>query len=121
MNVLQYLAPPTGFGVRKVVGFSAIAIGLPRVISGANFGMVTELAPAVVYGLGFLILGLALLVTSGRWRLRLSGRLAAVVGAGMFATLAADVAHLSLTSLLINLMMAYALIGEAGEVKKWDC
>lgn len=106
------LRPFCGQDIRRLVAFLTLAVALPRLPGWPG--------PAVVYPLQFLpqeafgwltlAAGLLLLATMGRHRLRVRGRLAALFSFVVWATLAA--ATTSATSMLIDLLIMYALLGE---------
>ncbi len=66
--------------------------------------------PQETFGWLFLLVGLALLATAGRWRLILRGRLAALAALVAWSVLAA--ATTSTTSRLIDFVIMYSLMGE---------
>lgn len=106
------LHPFRGNEVRRLVAFLTLAVALPRLPFFP--------APPIVYPLGilpqetfgwlFLACGLALLATGGRWRMRLRGRLVALAAFVAWSVLAA--ATTSLTSVLIDAVIMWAMFGE---------
>lgn len=108
----RWVRPPASGESRRLVGLVCLAIALPRV--GMPWAMRPFQLPGVAVGWALLALGLGLAVTSGRLRRHWSGRVVAVLGFACFATLAWDAWGASLTSGLISLVLAWALLGEAG-------
>lgn len=112
MKWLHWARPFRGPDVRRLVAWVTLAVAVPR--------LPFVPAPVIVYPLGILpqeafgwlclATGLALLATGGRWRLRVRGRMVALAALLMWSVLAA--ATSSLTSLLIDLLMMYACLGE---------
>lgn len=107
------LRAPRGRDVRRLVALLTFAVALPRLPFWPGSAVVYPLRwlPQEVFGWLTLAVGLALLATAcNRWRLRPAGRLAAVFGFVTWVTLAA--ATTSATSVLVDLAVAYALLGE---------
>lgn len=115
------VGPFRGDQVRRLVGFLTLAVALPRLPFSP--------APPIVYPLGilpqeafgwiFLIVGLALLATNGRHRVRLRGRLAALAAFVAWSILAA--ATTSVTSMLIDAVIMYAMFGEITAGRDDEC
>lgn len=105
------LHPPSGRDVRRLVAFLTLAVALPRLPGWPGPATVypLRLLPQEWFGWLTLLAGLLLLATL-RWRLRVRGRLAALFALAVWATLAA--ATTSATSMMIDLLIMYALLGE---------
>lgn len=110
--IVELLRPFRGVDVRRLTGWVLMGVALPRLPFFP--------APPIVYPLGilpqetfgwlFLACGLALLATGGRWRMRLRGRLVALAAFVAWSVLAA--ATTSLTSVLIDAVIMWAMFGE---------
>ena len=114
----RYLYPPAGREVRRLVALITLAVGLPRLPLLADVLVFTpqRFGQHEAYGIASIIVGMLLLATSSRWRLALVGRLVAVAGVVLWATLAA--ATVSTTSLLIDLAVAASLLMETGTLRR---
>lgn len=114
-RMLHALRPFRGRDVRVMCALFTLAVALPRLPlwpgDTPNVNPL-RLLPPEVFGWICLILGIALLVTTGRWRCKMAGRLVAFVGLIVWALLAG--ATLSVTSLFIDIIIAYAMLGEVG-------
>ena len=110
------LKPPCGRSVRVFVALMALATGIPRLPFVADVLPYSPLrfAHPEVYGVALAALGLALLATSGRYRLRVSGRVVAALAVVAWATLGAAAG--STTSILINLLCAASMLAEVWTV-----
>lgn len=107
------LRPPRGRDVRRLVAMLTLAVALPRLPGWPGPVVVypLRLLPPEVFGYLTLVVGLTLWLTAcNRWRLRPAGRLAAVLAFATWLTLAA--ATTSATSVMVDLVIAYALLGE---------
>lgn len=106
------LRPFCGPDVRRLLAFLTLAVALPRLPGWPGPAIVYPLQflPQAAFGWLTLAAGLGLLFTMGRHRLRVRGRLAALFAFAVWATLAA--ATTSATSMLIDLLIMYALLGE---------
>jgi hypothetical protein len=104
--------PFRGTDVRRMVGWISLAVALPRLPGwpGPSIVYPLQLLPQATFGLMLLAVGIGLLATGNRWRLHWTGRLLAVLGFSAWVTLAA--ATTSVTSLLIDAVIAWALLGE---------
>ena len=118
--VLWHIAPPHGMQVRRLVTFMTLAIAVPRILQALPFGMSLVWLHPSLYGWMFLALAVALMITSWRGRFSVPGRMIAAAGAILYAIAAADAASRSTTSMLVNLAMAYALLGEAASINDCD-
>jgi hypothetical protein len=100
--------------VRRLIAWLTLAVALPRLplfepsLSMAVYPL--GILPQETFGWLFLLVGLALLATAGRWRLILRGRLAALAALVAWSVLAA--ATTSTTSRLIDFVIMYSLMGE---------
>ena len=114
----QYLYPPSGREVRRLVAVLTLAVGLPRLpLMGQLFSFAPQrFGPPEAFGVVCTLVGLLLLATSYELRLTIWGRLAAALGFVTWVTLAA--ATTSATSLLINLAIATSLLMEAGTLRE---
>lgn len=99
-------------GVRRLVAGLTLMVALPRLPfwPGPDVVYPLRFLPQEVYGWLTLAAGLLLLATTGRYRIRVRGRLAALLAFVVWATLAA--ATTSATSMMIDLLIMYALLGE---------
>jgi hypothetical protein len=114
-RLLQALRPFRGRDVRVMCAMFTLAVALPRLPlwPGAQPTVnPLRLLPPEVFGWICLVLGIALLLTSGRWRCRFVGRSVAFAGLLVWALLAG--ATTSATSFLIDIIIAYAMFGEIG-------
>lgn len=104
--------PFRGSDVRRLVAWISLAVALPRlpIWTGPAIVYPLQLLPQAAFGWMLLAVGVGLLATGGRWRLHWWGRLTAVVGFAAWITLAA--ATTSATSLMIDILIAWALLGE---------
>lgn len=95
-------------------GMFTLAVALPRLpfwqppLPVSTLGIL----PAALYGWLFLALGVALLATNGQRRSRWSGRLTALVALVLWGILTG--ATTSVTSLIINVVVMWAMVGEIG-------
>jgi hypothetical protein len=112
--------PFRGPDVRRMVAMMTLAVAIPRLPIWANAPAFSplRLLPPEAFGWLCLAVGLSLLVTGGRWRVRLRGRLAALGALVVWALLTG--ATNSATSLLIDLVIMWALLGEIGAGRD-DC
>lgn len=116
--MIDRLPPPLCGRVRLLVAAITLAVAIPRlpVFSAVNYAAL-NLFDAAMYGYALLPIGLALAVTSYRWRLRAVGRFIAVMGFVAWVTLA--FATLSVTSRLIDIILAGVLMLEI--IDRHDC
>ena len=110
----HWLRAPRGCDVRRLVAWLTLAVALPRLpVFGPSVSMTVYplgLLPQETFGWIFFVAALLLLVTGGQWRLRLRGRLAALLALLAWSVLAA--ATTSTTSRLLDLAIMYSLVGE---------
>lgn len=112
-QVRCWLRPPRGDDVRRLLALLTLAVALPRlpIWPGPAIVYPLRLLPQEAFGWLTLVVGIALLLTScNGQRLQLPGRLTSVLAFATWLTLAA--ATSSATSLLVDLAIAYALLGE---------
>lgn len=111
-RVWSVLRPFRGPDVRRLVAFLTLAVALPRLPGWPGPAIVypLHLLPQEAFGWLTLIAGVLLMATLGEQRWRLRGRLVALFAFAVWATLAA--ATTSTTSLMIDLLIMYALLGE---------
>jgi len=93
-----------------MVAWICLAVGLVRVSPLAP--CLVRWAPPSVYGWALIAIGIALLRTR-RLRAHWPGRVAAVLGTTLLAILAADLSANSAAT-AVYVLLAYALVGEAG-------
>ncbi len=115
IGALAYLANPARS--RTFVAGALVIFGLGR-LGVFSFTTVTTL-PALAYGLLFIGLAAALMLTGYRWRGRVLGRVVAGLTACALAGFGADVLAGSVTSALMLCWLAVMLIAEA--VGHHDC
>ena len=113
----RYLYPPSGRQVRRLAAVLSLAVGVPRLqLVGDVFAFAPQrFGPPELFGVLCTLVGILLLATAYERRLRISGRLVAVVGFATWVTLAA--ATTSATSLLVDLAVAASLLMEAGTLR----
>ena len=112
-RLLQALRPPRGRDVRVICALFTLAVALPRLPVWPGITPSVNpltILPPEMFGWLTLLLGVALLATAGRWRTHVAGRLVAFVGLLIWALLAGATA--SITSMLIDIIICYAMIGE---------
>lgn len=111
-KLIALLRPPRGVDVRRLTAFVLLGVALPRLPfwPGPSIVYPLQLLPQAAFGWLTLAIGVALLVTLGRWRLRFAGRAVAVLAFALWVTLAA--ATTSITSMILDIMFAYAMFGE---------
>ena len=120
-KILHAMRPFRGRDVRVMVALFTLAVALPRLpFWPGSTPTVNPLRflPAEAFGWITLALGIALLLTAGRWRTKMAGRLVAFVGLIVWALLAG--ATFSITSRAIDIIIAYAMLGEIGAGRN-DC
>lgn len=117
----RWLRPFCGEEIRRLVAAITLAVALPRLPVWPSTPAVQplQLLPQEAFGWITLVAGLALLATSGHWRLRVVGRLTALMVFSVWALLAA--AATSSTSILIDLLIMYALLGEIMVLRHAEC
>lgn len=118
--IVELLRPFRGTEVRRLSAFVLLGVALPRLPGwpGAPIVYPLNLLPQEVFGWAALAIGIGLLATGGRWRLRFAGRFVAVLAFVLWVTLAA--ATTSDTSMIIDAMFAYAMFGEI-VTQRGDC
>lgn len=111
-QIWALIAPFRGEHVRRMAAYLTLAVSIPRLPFFPAPPTVYPLGilPQEVFGWLFLASGLALLATGGRWRLKLRGRLVALAAFVAWSVLAA--ATTSLTSVLVDAAVMWALFGE---------
>lgn len=111
-NLIALLRAPRGVDVRRLTAFVLLGVALPRlpIWPGPAIVYPLNLLPQGVFGWLALAVGLGLLATMGRWRLRAAGRFMAMLAFVLWVTLAA--ATTSSTSMILDAMFAYAMFGE---------
>lgn len=112
MSRAHWLMPPRGNDVRRLVAWITLAVAIPRLPFVPSSPVVYPLGilPQATFGWLCLVVGVALWATCGRWRLRARGRIVALLALLLWSVLAA--ATSSRTSLLIDIIIMYAMIGE---------
>jgi hypothetical protein len=116
-GILHWATQPSlGRGGRDVIGVILLGQGLIRLVDGVLFNvMLLGYAPAPVWGVAQVALGLALLVTGGcRWRHRTAGRAIASLTAGLLAAMGAAAFEISASTTWACLTMSYYCLLEAG-------
>lgn len=113
-KLFHWLRAPRGCDVRRLIAWMTFAVALPRLPLFAPSASMTVyplgILPQETFGWIFLAAGLALLITGGRWRLKMRGRTAALAALLAWSVLAA--ATTSTTSRLLDLGIMYSLVGE---------
>ena len=111
-NIVALLRPPRGVDVRKLTAFVLLGVAIPRLpfYQGPPVVYPLGLLPGEVFGWMALFVGLGLLMTANKWRLRAVGRFMALLAFVLWITLAA--ATTSVTSMLLDAIFAYAMFGE---------
>jgi len=111
-NIVALLRPPRGVDVRKLTAFVLLAIAIPRLpfYPGPPILYPLGIFPGEVFGWMALFVSAGLLLTANKWRLRAVGRFMAVLSFALWITLAA--ATTSVTSMLLDIIFAYAMFGE---------
>jgi hypothetical protein len=120
-RLLYAVRPFRGEDVRRIAAYFTLGVALPRLPlwpGAAPTVNPLRFLPPEVFGWITLILGIALLLTNGRQRHRFRARLVAFVGLLVWAFLAG--ATNSATSFIIDITVAYALLGEIGASRD-DC
>jgi hypothetical protein len=118
-EVIGLLRPFRGPDVRRMCAFFTLAVAIPRLPlweTAPMFSPLTILPPAA-FGWITLVLGVALLATNGPRRHLFYGRLVAFVGLVVFGILTG--ATTSVTSMIINVGVMWAMVGEIG-ANKYD-
>ena len=111
-NLLNLLRPFHGADVRRLSAVVLIAVALPRLPfwPGASTVYVLDFLPETVFGVLSMAVAIGLLATMGCCRTRVIGRVVAMLAFVLWVTLAA--ATTSVTSIMLNLAFAYAMLGE---------
>jgi len=114
------LRPFRGDDVRRICALFTLAVAIPRLPFYAEAPTVNPLRflPPEAFGWITLALGIALLLTNGHQRYRFGGRMVAFAGLLIWALLAG--ATNSITSLIIDITVMYAMLGEIGAGRN-DC
>ena len=111
-ELLDALRPFRGRDVRRLAAWALIAVALPRLPfwPGPSTVYMLTILPEVVFGWLTLAVAIGLLATTGCCRTPIGGRVVALLAVGLWVTLAA--ATTSVTSIILNLAFAYAMLGE---------
>jgi hypothetical protein len=113
-NIFALLRPFQGADVRRLTAVVLFAVALPRLPFWPGPSTVYQLTilPAEVFGWLALALAVGLFATTGCCRTHLVGRIIAMLAFVLWVILAA--ATTSITSIVLNLAFAYAMLGEIG-------
>lgn len=113
-RLVALLRPFRGNDVRRMCAFMTLAVAIPRLplYDFPPFVNPLALLPPVVFGWITLALGIALLATSGPHRHKLVGRLVALAGLIVWGILTG--ATSSITSMVIDVAIMWAMVGEIG-------
>lgn len=113
-RLIEFFRPFRGYDVRRMCAFMTLAVAIPRlpVYDFPPSFNPLGLFPPAVFGWLTLVLGIALLATNGPRRHQLSGRLVAFVGLVVWGILTG--ATTSVTSIVIDLAIMWAMVGEIG-------
>ena len=113
-NLINLLRPFQGADVRRLTAWALLTVALPRLPFWPGPSTVYQLTilSAEVFGWLSLAVAIGLLATIGCCRTRISGRVVAMLAFVLWVTLAA--ATTSVTSIILNLAFAYAMLGEIG-------
>jgi hypothetical protein len=113
-KLLHALRPFRGDDVRRICALFTLAVALPRLPFYADPPAVNPLRflPPEAFGWITLALGIALLATSGSHRHKLVGRLVALAGLIVWGILTG--ATSSITSMIIDVAIMWAMVGEIG-------
>jgi hypothetical protein len=111
-NWINLLRPFRGVDVRRLTAVVLIAVALPRLPfwPGPSTVYLLTILPEAVFGWLTLGVAIGLLTTIGVYRMRIVGRIVALLAFVLWVTLAA--ATTSVTSIILNLAFAYAMFGE---------
>lgn len=114
--VWRRIRVPRGAEVRLLIAGQSLAVGIPRLPYASSLLSPSPLAflTAEIFGLAFTLLGIVLLVSCYTGRLSWHGRVVALIGIALWATLM--LAGSSPTSGLIALCSTCALIYEASSL-----
>ncbi len=118
----QFLRPMRGCDVRRLVAWLTLAVALPRLPGfpgGAPAVYPLGILPQEAFGWLFLAVGIGLLVTGGRWRHRVRGRLVALLAFLAWSVILA--ATTSWTSRLLDAAVMWALLGEISAGQGDEC
>lgn len=122
-RIWQALRPMRGQDVRRLAAWLTLAVAIPRLpIFPLAVSMTVYplgILPQETFGWMFVMAALALLITGGRWRHRVRGRLAALLALLAWSVLAA--ATTSMTSRLLDLTIMWALLGEITAGRDDEC
>lgn len=113
-RLIALLRPFRGTDVRRMCAFMTLAVAIPRLPLYDFPPSVNPLGllPPAVFGWLTLVLGIALLATNGPRRHKMSGRLVAFIGLVIWAILTG--ATSSVTSMIIDVAIMWAMVGEIG-------
>lgn len=113
-RLLPWLRPFRGWDVRRMAAAFTLAVAIPRLPFWPTQPTVNPLRflPPEAFGWLCLVVGIALVITAGRRRCRVSGRLVALAGLVLWGLLAG--ATNSATSFWVDITIAYAMLGEIG-------
>lgn len=120
-KLLHALRPFRGDDVRRICALFTLGVAIPRLPIWAGMQPAVNplrFLPPEAFGWITLALGIALLLTNGKQRYRFRGRMTAFVGLFVWALLAG--ATTSVTSLIIDVTVMYAMLGEIGAGRD-DC
>jgi len=113
--IWEYLRPPQGMQARRVVAMVAGVMGAVRLMR-LPYATDLRLASELVYGVLFVGLSIALLVTAYKCRIGWPGRFVAICGVAILSTAGVDALYVSVVSGAILLALSAVLIMEAGAV-----
>jgi hypothetical protein len=111
-----------GCDVRRLVAWMTLAVALPRLPGfpgGAPTVYPLGLLPQETFGWLFLAAAVGLLLTGGRWRNRVRGRMAALLAFLAWSVILA--ATTSWTSRLLDATVMWALLGEIIAGQEDEC
>ena len=119
-RIWRALRPMRGCDVRRLVGWLTLAVAIPRIVPGGPLTVYPlGILPQETFGWLFLAAATLLLATGGRWRLRLRGRMAALVALVAWSVLLG--ATTSVTSRLLDAAVMWALLGEITAGREDEC
>jgi hypothetical protein len=111
-NIVALLRPFRGADVRRLTAVVLFAVALPRLPfwPGPSTVYLLTILPEAVFGWLTLAVAIGLLATVSCCRTQIVGRVVAMLAFVLWVTLAA--ATTSVTSIILNLAFAYAMLGE---------